>query len=221
MEELEEADTQQLRQWLEVIDGETERGRDIVRTLLDFGSQRVFNRQRLQLLGIVEETRTILGKALRQHETSLEIRIPDTLELEVDKQRMQQLFINLLQNAMNAAEGAVTIHIEAGAFDSANRPKLAENVEVAGDIKCLARRKGDELIEIRVTDTGPGIAPQNLSKVFDPFYTTSEPGQGTGLGLFIVHEIVREHDGCLAIQSQPGEGTSVIILLPLRENSDA
>jgi signal transduction histidine kinase len=163
----------------------------------------------------------ILGKALRQHETSLDIRIPETLELDVDKQRMLQLFINLLQNAMNASRSAITIHIEAGAYDSANRPRLAENVAVAGDIKCLARRKGEELVEIHVSDTGPGIAPQNLPKVFDPFYTTSEPGQGTGLGLFIVHEIVREHDGCLAIHSVPGEGTNVIILLPARENGDA
>ncbi|MEJ2322492.1 MAG: HAMP domain-containing sensor histidine kinase [Gammaproteobacteria bacterium] len=221
LEELEEAEPQQLREWLCVIDSETARGRDIVRTLLDFGSQRVFNRQHQQLLGIVEETRTILAKTLRQHEASLDIRIPAALELEVDKQRMQQLFINLFQNAMNAARGPVTIHIEAGVFDSASRPRLAENVEVAGDIKCLARRKGEELAEIRVTDTGPGIAPENLPKVFDPFYTTSEPGQGTGLGLFIVHEIVREHDGCLAIHSVPGEGTSLIILLPLREKDDA
>lgn len=220
-EELEEAETQQLREWLGVIDSETERGRDIVRTLLDFGSQRVFNRQRQQLLNILEDTRTILGKALRQHETRLKIRVPAELEVEVDKQRMQQLFINLLQNAMNAADAPISIQIDAGAFDSANRPRLAGNVEVAGDIKCLARRSGEELIEIRVSDTGPGIAAKNLPKVFDPFYTTSEPGQGTGLGLFIVHEIVREHHGCLAIQSVPGEGTSVIILLPVREHTDA
>jgi signal transduction histidine kinase len=72
-----------------------------------------------------------------------------------------------------------------------------------------------------VSDSGPGIAPEALSKVFDPFYTTNEPGHGTGLGLFIVQEIVREHDGCLAIESIQGKGTSVIILLPAGGGRDA
>ena len=98
--------------------------------------------------------------------------------------------------------------------------QVPEAAEVAGDIKCLARREGS-LVEIRVSDTGPGIEPDALSKVFDPFYTTKEPGHGTGLGLFIVQEIVREHDGCLAIESIYGEGTSVIILLPLAERPHA
>jgi signal transduction histidine kinase len=65
-----------------------------------------------------------------------------------------------------------------------------------------------------VADNGPGIPAENLSRIFDPFFTTNEPGRGVGLGLFIVQEIVKEHDGCLAIVSQPGAGTQVIILLP-------
>jgi signal transduction histidine kinase len=97
--------------------------------------------------------------------------------------------------------------------------QVPRDAEVAGDIKCLSRREGT-LVEIRVSDTGPGIEPDALAKVFDPFYTTSEPGHGTGLGLFIVQEIVREHDGCLAIESIYGQGTSVIILLPPGESDD-
>jgi len=219
MEELEEADTQTLRKWLEQIDSETERGRKIVRTLLDFGSKRVFSKETHKLSRIIEETGAILGKSLSRHGVALDIDVPAELAVAVDKQRMQQLFINLLQNAMNAADGQLTIRIEARVREAAGM-QVPDAAEVAGDIKCLARREGS-LVEIRVSDTGPGIKPDALSKVFDPFYTTSEPGHGTGLGLFIVQEIVREHDGCLAIESIYGEETSVIILLPLEERPDA
>ena len=219
MEELEEAETQTLRNWLQQIDSETERGRRIVRTLLDFGSKRVFSKETHKLARIIEETRTILGKALSQQAVELDVDVPADLAVRVDKQRMQQLLINLLQNAMSAADGGLVIRIEAGIRRAAGM-QVPETAEVAGDIKCLARREGS-LVEIRVSDTGPGIRPDALSKVFDPFYTTKEPGHGTGLGLFIVQEIVREHDGCLAIESTYGEGTSVIILLPLEEKADA
>ena len=219
MEELEEADTQTLRNWLQQIDSETERGRRIVRTLLDFGSKRVFSKETHKLARLIEETRTILGKALAQQAVELDVDVPADLAIAVDKQRMQQLLINLLQNAMSAADGRLTIRIEARIRRAAGM-RVPEAAEVAGDIKCLSRREGT-LVEIRVSDTGPGITPDALSKVFDPFYTTKEPGHGTGLGLFIVQEIVREHDGCLAIESIYGEGTSVIILLPLEERPDA
>jgi signal transduction histidine kinase len=89
---------------------------------------------------------------------------------------------------------------------------------VAGNLKCINDNSG-RVVEILVADDGPGIPFENLSKVFDPFFTTSEPGKGVGLGLFIVQEIVREHDGCLAIVSRPGKGTQVIVLLS-GEDSD-
>ena len=76
-------------------------------------------------------------------------------------------------------------------------------------------------IHISIADNGKGIDPEELKHIFDPFYTTSEPGHGVGLGLYIVQEIVNEHDGCLAINSTPGLGTEVSILLPEgKENTD-
>ena len=99
---------------------------------------------------------------------------------------------------------------------------IPDGAEMAGDLKCISDYDG-RFIEILVTDDGPGIPADSLSKVFDPFYTTSESGHGSGhgvgLGLYIVQEIVREHGGCLAITSQPGKGTQVIILLPAEDSS--
>ena len=217
MEELAEADPDQLNTWLKQIDSETERGRNIVRTLLDFGSQRNFQKHRVKLSDLVNETETIIGKTLKQYSANLTLNIPPDLMLDVDKQRLQQLFINLIQNALHAAGQGVHVRISAMVCEK-GVSMIPEGAEVAGNLKCITDYDG-QFIEILVADDGPGIPIEHVSKVFDPFFTTSEPGQGAGLGLFIVQEIVREHDGCLAIASRPGKGTQVIVLLPAEESS--
>ena len=212
MEELTEAEPAQLDRWLQQIDSETERGRHIVRTLLDFGSQRVFEKRRLKLLELVTEIQLIIGKALREASAHLSINIPAELMLNVDKQRMQQLFINLLQNALQAGGQGRQIRISAMQCRR-GVSLIPEGAEVAGNLKCITDHAG-RFVEILVADDGPGIPSEHLTKVFDPFYTTKETGHGVGLGLFIVQEIVREHEGCLAIASLPDKGTQVIVLLP-------
>ena len=223
MEELTEAEPEQLNKWLQQIDCETERGRNIVRTLLDFGSQRIFQKSRLNLLDLINETRVIIGKTLQQSSAQLLINVKSDLCLDIDKQRMQQLFINLIQNALNAGGEGVHLRISATVCEK-GVSMIPDGAEMAGDLKCISDYDG-RFVEILVADDGPGIPAESLKKVFDPFFTTSEPGHGSshgvGLGLYIVQEIVREHDGCLAITSQPGKGTQVIILLPAEDSSDA
>jgi two-component system, NtrC family, sensor kinase len=70
------------------------------------------------------------------------------------------------------------------------------------------------VVEISIRDDGPGIAPEILPRIFDPFFTTKDVGKGMGLGLFIVHQIVEEHDGAIAVTSEPGQGTAFRIRLP-------
>jgi two-component system, NtrC family, sensor kinase len=217
LEELGEARPEQLETWLRQIDSETERGKGIVRTLLDFGSQRAFEKQRVKLLELVNETLTIIGKTLRQNAAELSVNIPADLTLEADRQRIQQLFINLVQNSLHATGKGGHVRISA-MFCQRGVATLPNDAEVAGNLKCIGDYDGG-FVEILVVDDGPGIPTQQLSKVFDPFFTTSDPGQGVGLGLYIVQEIVREHDGCLAIASRPGKGTQVTVLLPGEELS--
>jgi len=217
IEELTEADPEQLNTWLKQIDSETERGRNIVRTLLDFGSQRIFEKNRLKLLDLINETKIILGKTLQQYSAKLTLNVPDNLSLTIDKQRMQQLFINLIQNALHSGGQGVHLRISASLCNR-GVSIIPDDAEVAGNLKCITDYEG-QFIEILVADDGPGIPSESLSKIFDPFFTTSEPGHGVGLGLYIVQEIVREHDGCLAIASRQGRGTQVIVLLPAEELS--
>lgn len=217
MEELAEADPDQLNIWLKQIDTETERGRNIVRTLLDFGGQRIFQKDQVKLLDVVDETKTIIGKTLKQYSANLTVNIPADLMLEVDKQRIQQLFINLIQNALHAAGEGVNVRISAMVCEK-GVSMIPDGAEVAGNLKCINDYDG-QFVELLVADDGPGIPVESLSKVFDPFFTTSQPGQGVGLGMFIVQEIVREHDGCLAVASGSGKGTQVIVLLPGKDLS--
>lgn len=218
LEELREAPPEQLESWLRQIDSETERGRQIVRTLLEFGSQRVFEKRPLKLLDLINETRLIIGKTLAHSSARLSLNIPGELQLHADKQRLQQLFINLIQNALKAGGEELELHISAMLCDQ-GVAKIPQDAEVAGSLQCLTEDE-ECFVEILVSDNGPGIPSEHLSRIFDPFFTTSEPGQGVGLGLFIVQEIVREHDGCLAIASRPGRGTQVIVLLPAGEPDD-
>ena len=212
IEELTEADTAQLNTWLKQIDSETERGRNIVRTLLDFGSQRSVEKSRWKLLDLINETQVILGKTLQQYSARLTLNIPDDLSLTIDKQRMQQLFINLIQNALHAGSQGVHLRISASLCNR-DVSMISDDAEVVGEIKNIADHDG-QFVEILINDNGPGMSSETLSRIFDPFFTTNEPGHGVGLGMYIVQEIVREHDGCLAIASQPGKGTRITLLLP-------
>ena len=212
IEELNEADPDQLYSWLRQIDSETLRGQKIVRALLDFGRQKDFEAGRYQLSQIIADTQLMLRKMLHQSESQMEVDVPQDLYIEVDKHRIQQLLINLLQNALQAGGEKIRVRIKAEklTLSNADIPKEAQFV---GSASCLLSEQS-RFVKITLTDNGPGIAKENIGRVFDPFYTTSEPGHGVGLGLYIVQEIVNEHDGCLAIESTPGIGTQVIILLP-------
>lgn len=117
----------------------------------------------------------------------------------LDRQQLKQVLLNLLLNAMEAMG-------DLGGRLIVNTRQLA--------------KPGDGWIQIEVRDTGPGIAPADLDHIFDPFYTTkhqSDEREGTGLGLTIVHQIVREHHGYIEVESQLGSGTTFFINLPVSQ----
>ncbi len=106
-----------------------------------------------------------------------------------DHQRMIQVFVNLLTNACDASQ--------------------------PGDRVIVSGRSDGDFIEVVVTDYGRGIAEELQDQVFEPFFTTKQPGEGTGLGLPMVYNIVAEHAGSVTLRSRPGEGTAVILRLPV------
>jgi signal transduction histidine kinase len=213
-EEMEEADMPYKKELLAQIDEQTDRARNIVRSLLEFSREREFKKESLPLKRLLEETiRFVKGQVPTRIVISLDI--PEDIVIFADKQRIQQAFLNLIKNAVEsvADEGDVVIR--------AKRHKATEKTEETAEIYNYLKYRGKctiegDTVDIEIKDTGPGIPPEILHRVFDPFFTTKDVGKGSGLGLFIVHEIIEEHDGCIAVKSETGKGTVFFISLPIK-----
>lgn len=206
-EEVGVGETAYLKELIEQIDAETWRARHIVRSLLDYARDREFRREPVPLAALVNETlRLMRGRIADQ--ARIKVDIPADLEVPGDRQRLQQVFINLLNNALQALgeQGEIAIaarvgtaHRESGKLVFGHCPAQAGSVEIS------------------VSDNGAGIPADVLPRIFDPFFTTKEVGQGVGLGLFIVFEIIEAHGGCIAVDSAPGQGTTFRMRLPLEK----
>jgi two-component system, NtrC family, sensor kinase len=200
------------------INDQTDRARNIVRSLLEFSRDKDFKKQGLPVKVLFEETIRFV-KGQMPANTTVTMDIPDDLTITADKQRIQQAFLNLIKNALDAVAGnggAVVV--------TAQRHSAVDKAEDDTSIYNYLKYRGkctleEDTVDIQVRDTGPGIPADALSKIFDPFFTTKDVGKGSGLGLYIVHEIIEEHDGCIAVDSGPGKGTTFLIRLPAKQTA--
>ena len=126
---------------------------------------------------------------------------PDAGELEVIPQDLGRVFLNMVSNACHAT----------------NERRVASegDSERYWPTLTLITRRADDEVQIRIRDNGPGIPPDIIEKIFNPFFTTKPTDQGTGLGLAISSDIVRRHGGHISVESEPGEFTEMIVALPL------
>jgi len=177
---------------LKMIINETTRCRTIVADLLNFARQQEVLAQETNVHALLEQV--IEGVS---HQPSFEgVEIvrqfsPDLPTIQADPAQLQQVFVNLLNNA-------------------------AEAVAEGGIITLATQPVDSQWVEIKVSDTGCGIAEENLGKLFTPFFTTKALGKGTGLGLSIVYGIIKMHRGQITVQSQVGQGTTFTVTLPVR-----
>jgi signal transduction histidine kinase len=199
------------------INDQADRARNIVRSLLDFSRDREFKKEQVSLRKIIEETIQFV-KGQVPTNIAVTLAVPDDIVIAADKQRMQQVFLNLIKNAIEAIttdEGIVSIKAEKRrAMDDIEDEKIGIYNYLKYRGKCTLDQ---DTVDIEIRDNGSGIPLDLVPKVFDPFFTTKDVGKGSGLGLFIVHEIIEEHDGCIAVDSEPGKGTAFLIRLPLKE----
>lgn len=207
---------EQRRIWLRQIESETERARGIVRNLLDYARKEPLRPRQSECIALEEILVAARAAAARGQDAAARVRLdlPPEIVLVCDEERLRQVFINLLENAFDAGGPGVRVQV------SARPTTWAESAPDAGGLTLggapLARHPQERLIQIRVEDDGPGIDPEILPRVFDPFFTTREAGGGTGLGLYIVQEIVREHDGCIGVENRPEGGARFTLWLPSR-----
>jgi two-component system NtrC family sensor kinase len=214
LEEGEAADAELRQLWLAQIDSETERARRIVRRLLDSVRQPKLQMQRLPLDELVQSALELVDRQLPQR---VQVCVGTTadIEVEVDRERLQQVFINLIKNAADAGARHITLSAQPAAWHD----DLMEAGQLAGDPAIL--RQSARAVRIAVEDDGPGIAPEVMAHIFEPFYTTRVAGEGTGLGLYLVEEIVAEHQGCILVDCPPSGGSRFSIWLPLKEEGNA
>ena len=213
-EEIDDTDTMYKKELLLQIDEQTDRARNIVRSLLEFSREKTFKKESLQLRALFEETlRFVKGQVPTG--ITLTVDIADILFIHADKQRIQQAFLNLIKNALDAMGDSGDIQITASSHSALD--KVENETEIYNYLKYHGKCTLEEdTVDIMIKDSGPGIPKDIIPKIFDPFFSTKEVGKGSGLGLFIVHEIIEEHDGCIAVDSKENEGTTFLIRLPLR-----
>ncbi|MDX9973211.1 MAG: PAS domain S-box protein [FCB group bacterium] len=175
----------------------------LVRQLLAFSRQQVLNKEILDLNEVIGSTITLLHRVIGEH---IQIAYVPGRKLETilaDRGQMEQVLMNLCVNARDAMPTGGTMTIETGMtnFDR--------------DF-CQAHSwaKEGQFVQVTVSDTGGGMDPQTLARIWEPFFTTKEVGRGTGLGLATVYGIVRQHDGMVHVYSEPDKGTVFKIYLP-------
>lgn len=188
------------QQRLLTIAQQAERCAKIIRQLLDMARERRPEKSHYELSKLLDQS-----LALVEHQPRFAgIRFardydPEAEHVFVDPGQMQQVFVNLLVNAGEAMpEGGRLLVKTRKIFGNSSAP-----TSVGGDA-----------VQIIVSDTGIGIPPENLRKIFDPFFTSKDVGQGTGLGLAVTHGIVEGHGGSIAVDSTPGQGTTFTVTIP-------
>ncbi|MEP6911673.1 MAG: PAS domain S-box protein [bacterium] len=185
------------RQSLRVIEQQVERMASLVSNLLLFSRR---SHQQISTVDLREELKNSLefiNYHLRSHNIDVVTDFADDLpSVQADTQQLRQVFLNLLTNASDAMPegGTLTIRARRGVLET-----------------------GPPAVVIEFSDTGKGVQPQDLPKLWEPFFTTKPEGKGTGLGLPICRRAVEEHGGTIDLESLPGQGTTVRINFPAME----
>ncbi len=182
------------------------RARDLVQQILAFSRHDEAETRPMQILPIVKEVVKMLRSTIPSSIQIHEDLCGEKLIVNADPTQLHQVIVNLATNAKQAMSD-----VEAGVLEiSADAICFDEGIEK----QYLDVTPGD-YARITVSDTGTGISPADLEKIFDPYFTTKQKGDGTGLGLFVVHGIVKKYQGTITVYSEPGKGTTFHVYLPL------
>jgi len=178
---------------LKQINTQGKRCKEITHKLLSFARKTDARLQEFSINDLIEEVVGLSEQRAKYAKVTITPQLDANLPaIQASPSEMQQVFLNLINNAVDAME------------------------RQGGEIIVATRREKDQLF-IEVRDTGPGIPPANLDRIFDPFYTTKPVGKGTGLGLSICYGIIKKMGGDISVDSTIDEGTTFVIKIPVRE----
>jgi len=170
-----------------------ERSKEIVDRLMGYSRSPVGKVEILPLGEVLRETLLFLAPQLKSYGVQAHIVQEDSCQVRMEKQPIQQVIVNLFLNACQAMDGL---------------PEEERRIEAR--VSCE-----DETAVLSVKDFGVGVKPEDQERIFDPFFTTKEVGKGTGLGLWVCHQIVQEHKGRIWVESRPHEGACFLVEFPV------
>ena len=180
----------QLKKYMATVEGEVNRCKGITRSLLDFSRVREPEMNVVDINDILNNALELVEHQLSEQRINLVKKVgSSTSKIVADSHQIQQVFINIILNAIHA---------------------MSE-----GGILEITTRKRSKSAEIVFKDSGCGIVDEDLPRIFTPFFTTKKVGEGTGLGLSVAYGIIENHGGEIIVKSKTGEGTTVIIMLPV------
>jgi two-component system, sporulation sensor kinase E len=183
-----ECDRKRVHEAAEVIKHEIDRLDRVIKALLDFGRPAAPSMRTVDVRRVLEEVVLFTRKFADRNRVGIAEEYDDDVpDVMGDSEQLKQVFVNLISNAVQS---------------------MADD----GGILTVSVGYDDDFVFVRFADTGPGITPESIGKVFDPFFSTRD--DGTGLGLTIVHRIVDEHGGHIEVTSDPGTGTAFTVHLP-------
>ena len=193
---------------LERVESAALRAASLTRQLLTFSRQQAMFPRPVSINEVVQVSAELLGRVIGEHIT-FNIRLADGLPaVDADAAMLDQVITNLAINARDAMPRGGSLSISTAALHITE-----EDARANPDV-----RPG-RVVQLSITDTGNGIRPENIARIFEPFFTTKEVGKGTGLGLAVVHGIVRQHRGWILVNSTLGHGTTFRVLLPVSDKT--
>jgi len=180
------------------------RAKDVVRQILAFSRKSEIKQKLFNIASVVTESLKLLRASIP---TSIDIRQDisnDVVDILGDPTQIHQIMMNLCTNAAHAMEN------EGGTLEVVVKNKIID----ADTTSRYPELHPGPYVQLRVSDTGDGINPEEIDRIFDPYFTTKDVGKGTGLGLSVVHGIVNSHNGRITVESKTGKGTTFKILFP-------
>ncbi|UCG77356.1 MAG: HAMP domain-containing protein [Nitrospirota bacterium] len=182
------------REDLEVIVEQAERCSKIIKGLLGFSRAMPAEKNVVDVNDMIEHAINMIQNQAKFHNVEFDADLQKDLpDIGGESSQIEQVFLNLFINAADAMNNKGSIHIQTSQIKVDGKP----------------------YVEIVVSDTGPGIPEEHLSRLFEPFFTTKPVGKGTGLGLAVSHGIIRKHGGHIIVKSLPGEGACFFVRLPV------
>jgi PAS domain S-box-containing protein len=189
LSEILQTDNPEVREDLQIAKEEIDRAQEIITNLLEFSRDSSAETEEVNINDLLRRTLRLMHKYVQTNNVRVITSFGKVGTCAANHNALRQVVLNLITNAVQAMPNG-------------------------GELRLRTQRTPEKGVVIELSDTGVGIPANHLNNIFNPFFTTKEPGQGTGLGLSVVHSVVKRYQGKITVQSKPGAGTTFRIELP-------